>query len=176
MTTESAARGAFEDLLSELVRLCQIRFGQDFQGALLFGSTVSQLKPVTDIDLIVAITGLPKNRRERLSLFSDIEVALKPKLDHMQARFGIRLELSEKLRTPDELSHFSPLYLDWVDHSRILFERNAVFSDLIKKTAQYISESGARRVQRGLKWYWILREGVTGDDEFEVGWKTPGAS
>jgi len=175
VTAESAARGAFEELLSEVVRLCQIRFGQDFQGALLFGSTVSQLKPVTDIDLMVAITGLPKNRRERLGFFSDIEVALKSRLDLMQARFGIRLELSEKLRTPDELSHFSPLYLDWVDHSRILFERNSIFSNLIQKTAKYISDSGARRVQRGLKWYWILREGVTGDDEFEVGWEPPGA-
>ncbi len=52
MKVDLAAREAFEEILAEEVRLCQERFGQDFHGALLFGSTVSQLKPATDIDLM----------------------------------------------------------------------------------------------------------------------------
>ena len=83
---------------------------------------------------------------------------------------GYHLEFSPKCRTPAELQHFSPLYLDMVDQSRILFEQDELFSKLLMKTKNWINESGSKKVVRGLKWYWVLGTNKTADEVFQIGW------
>jgi hypothetical protein len=160
----------FEEILARILEGCQEKWGDQFRGALLFGSTVHRLKPVSDIDLIVAVEGLTARRRDRIRDFEEIEARVEPLLRQLENLHGIHLDISEKLRTPEELMHFSPLYLDFPETSRVLLEKEKIFSGLIEKTHQYIQKSGAHKVRRGLKWYWVLKDGVTADEEFEVGW------
>lgn len=159
----------FETLLTSLIRECQNHWGVTLNGILLFGSTIVQLKVSTDIDLMICVEDLPIKRRARLDLFDPIERSLQSNLNELRGA-GHALEFSVKLRTPDELFKFSPLYLDFPDRSRILFEKEQIFTKLLIKTKDWIQSSGARKVAHGLKWYWILNPNASFSDEFEIGW------
>ena len=159
----------FTDMLQELVREGRRLWDPHLKGIVLFGSTVRQLKRETDVDLLLVMEGLPPQRRARLELFDALEERLASHLSRLRA-LGFHLEFSPLLRTPREAARFSPLYLDMTHCCRILLDQDGLLARVLERTARYIEESGAHRVERGLYWYWVLKPGLKSGEEFEMGW------
>lgn len=54
-----------------------------------------------------------------------------------------------------QLDHLSPMYLDFSTHSRILYEKEGVASQLLENIKNWITLKNAKRVNKGSLWYWI---------------------
>ncbi len=149
------------------------QFDTAFIGLLQYGSTVSPpLKPATDVDLFAIVEPLPKGRAARRDLALAIEDA-PPVQAALRAlkQAGYHLHVSLALRNLAEASKFSPLYLDWTDKSRVLYDSSGLLAQVIEKTRDYIRDSGARKVRHGLLWYWDMGQGKTANDIFDIGWR-----
>jgi hypothetical protein len=160
----------FNDLLNSCVEDLKIEFAQNFVGALQFGSTVNFLKNNTDIDLFILFKSLPVSRHERWEMLKPLENRMQPKLNNL-AKMGYHLYFSFLVRTVEEAQHFKSLYLDFPDHSRILYDQNGDIKNLIIKISDWIKKSGAVRIQNGNLWYWDLAPGATYKDIRKVGWE-----
>ncbi len=159
----------FQKLLLELVKESKKHFKSELKGILLFGSTVKYLKKVTDIDLLICIDPLPEKRRKRFEIFDPVEKKLRLRLERFQKDGGF-LHFSPILRTEKEILQFSPLYLDMVDCSKILYDSKGLLRGVLKKTKEWIKKSGAYRVKKGLLWYWVLKPDAHFDQKFKMGW------
>lgn len=135
-----------------------------------FGSTArSPLKRETDIDLFLIFETLPVGRIARSQIMDDIEKRCLEDLTRQLPR-DYNLFFSSKLKTVTESQHFSLLYLDMVDRSRILYDPQGLAASLIEKSKVWIEKTGAHRVEKGLKWYWVLGDDITWDRESPIGW------
>jgi len=138
--------------------------------AIQYGSTArGTLKHETDIDLLLIFQTLPPGRMQRSQLLEEIESQCMGELCRLLPK-DFNLCFSSKLKTVDESQRFSLLYLDMVDRSRILYDPQGLAAALLAKTRDWIQRSGAYRVEKGLKWYWVLGKDVTWKQESTVGW------
>jgi hypothetical protein len=51
----------------------------------------------------------------------------------------------------------SPPFLDMIDSSEVLYDRDNFFGDYLKGLARKMKKLGSIRVKRGNAWYWILK-------------------
>lgn len=165
----AAVRAEFESLLKDVVAVGCDLWKADFVGALQFGSTVAQIKPATDLDLILLRNSARGSRRERNRELEPLESALSGRLRVLDES-GCHMDLSPLLRAPHELDRFMPIYLDFPDRSKTLYDPHGHFARLIDRIARYIADSGARRVQRGQLWYWDLAPDSKAGDVRKIGW------
>lgn len=158
-----------EEILDDYVRRAG-SLKQRLVSIIQFGSTVrGPLKRETDIDLLLIFETLPVGRLARSEIVEEIEKAcLDPLLEKLPKDYNICF--SSKLRTVDESKRFSILYLDMVDRSKILFDPQGLAASLIEKTKNWIQQAGAYRVEKGLKWYWVLGKDTSWDQESPIGW------
>lgn len=122
--------------------------------------------------LLLVFDKLSPSRRDRMDFFSPFEKALEGALRSLRER-GYVLSFSPILRTREEFLRFSNLYLDFPDGSEIVLDTSGLARGLIDKVAAWIRDSGAYRVERGLKWYWVLKPDLKPGEEFEIGFKDP---
>jgi hypothetical protein len=120
------------------------------------------------VDLLLVFDDLPASRYERFEFIYALERQEDPEIRRL-ATLGYQVTLSSVLKTKTEFSRFSSFYLDFVDRARILFDPEDIARLLIEKIARWIEASGAYRVQKGLKWYWVLRPGAKPEEEFTIG-------
>lgn len=138
--------------------------------AIQFGSTVrGTLKRETDIDLLLIFETLPTGRIARSRIMDHIEQHCQDQLRH-QLPIDYNIFFSSKLKTIAESQRFSLLYLDMVDHSRILYDPQCLAASLINKVKDWIQQVGAYRVEKGLKWYWVLGKEISWERESPIGW------
>lgn len=164
-----AVKAEFALLLDDLVREAKALWGGDFVGALQFGSTVGQIKPATDLDLLLVSEAAQGTRRDRSAVLEPLEEALRARLRKLEEA-GCHLDLSPILRAPEELNKFMPIYLDFPDRARVLFDPNGHLARLLERISRYIAESGAKRVQRGQLWYWDLAPDSKAGEVRKLGW------
>lgn len=160
---------ALASVVSTLVDRAKQYYGDRLVGILQFGSTVNQIKPVTDLDLLIVVDNLSPDRHLRDQEWLKVEVLLEGEL-HLAQSEGLHLALSPIIKTPNEASHFQSYYLDFPDCSVVLFDPSHFVEKLIERTRDYIRESGAVRKQVGSLWYWDLAPGATYKDIRKIGW------
>jgi predicted nucleotidyltransferase len=161
---------ALEEVLAKYVMRAKA-LEQRLVSIIQFGSTVrGPLKRETDIDLLLIFEKLPVGRLARSEIVEGIEkVCLEELTKNLPKDYNICF--SSKLKTVEESQRFSILYLDMVDRSKILFDPRGLASSLIEKTKNWIQQSGAYRVEKGLKWYWVLGKDASWDEESPIGWQ-----
>ena len=79
----------------------------------------------------------------------------------------MRLDSPPILRTPEEASRITPLYLDLVEDSIILYDKDDFMRRVLDRLRR-LRELGARRVWRGKSWYWILKPDLRFGEVFEI--------
>lgn len=167
MTDDPGA--VIDHALAAFVRHCE-RLPGELRVVIHFGSTVRRpLKYETDVDLLVIFDRLPDGAIARSAHIEPAEVELAATLGRTLPP-DYHIEPSVKLKTAAQFEAFSLLYLDMVECSRILFDVRGDARRILDKTAEWIKKSGARRVQQGLRWYWILGDDVRWDVERQIGW------
>ena len=72
------------------------------------------------------------------------------------------------LKTPDEAGVVTVLYCDFVDHAKLLFDRDDFFQQIIEGVSERIRKSGAVRKKWGRSYYWDLKPGSHADEVFDI--------
>ncbi len=105
----------------------------------LFGSYArGEQREDSDLDLLIIVKGLPKRRLKRQEIFDEVDPGGWPLV-------------SPILKTVEEAERMSPLYLDMVDDSMIIYDRDRFFEGVLMRLKKALNEKGARRVRLGEK-------------------------
>lgn len=121
----------------------------------------------SDIDLLIIAENLPDGRMARVSEFERIEKKLEKKLKSM-AKIGINTYLSPIFKTPAEVKRDSPIFLDMIYDSIILYDKNKFFFNYLKEFKKRLDKLGSKRIMQGDRWYWILKPDYKPGEVFEI--------
>jgi predicted nucleotidyltransferase len=150
------------NLLDRLTSLCKEGYGDRLVSLVVFGSVGrGTARPDSDIDLLLVIKDLPNGRIARVTEFMPMEIAPRNAIK-------TRIELSPVFKTPEEILNGSPLLLDMVEDSRLLFDREDFFQHAMKHLDERLRRLGARRIWRGNAWYWDLKPDYRQGEIFEI--------
>ena len=136
----------------------EARFGDDLITLAVFGSQVQGRETdESDLDLLVVIRGLPRQRFARRRLVSPVVHAVSPSFAETAALI---------LLTPEEAATVKPFYLGFLDGHRLPFDRDAFFRGVLDRLEARLRELGSRRLTDELgNPYWDLKpDYVLGED------------
>ncbi|MGC8596549.1 MAG: nucleotidyltransferase domain-containing protein [Thermocladium sp.] len=147
----------YESLLNKLLNLLLNHFKDKLYSVVVYGSVArGDNRKDSDIDLLIIVKDLPKSRIERYKIFEQFETQLMEDIEELYDE-GYYVSFSPIMKTPEEASHFSPLYMDMVEDAIILFDKENFFNDILKRIKKKLDELGFERVWLGKKWYWRKR-------------------
>jgi len=122
--SEGSLRKCFNALLESLKKKCAELYGERLISLLVYGSVGrGTMRRDSDIDLLIVAESLPKGRIRRVREFEAVERSMKAHLDQAW-KHGAYALLSPIRKTPYEVRLGSPLLLDMVEDSRIIFDRD----------------------------------------------------
>ena len=134
------------------------RFGADLITLAAFGSQVQgRERPESDLDLLVVIRGLPRQRLERRRLLSPLAHGVSD---------AFAESASMILLTPEEAATIKPFYLGLLDGHRLVVDRGGFFRAVLDRLEHRLEELGSRRLTDELgNPYWDLKpDYVLGED------------
>lgn len=159
---------AFERFCARLRDECLRVYGPNLTSLIVFGS-VGRGTPTheSDIDVLLVAKELPRGRMARIRQFEEVERAMSE--DFLQARgLGIRTRLSPLFRTESEMQLGGLIFLDMVEDSKILLDRNDFFGRYIASLREKLVSMGAARVRCGSTWYWVLKPDLKPGEVFDI--------
>lgn len=121
----------------------------------------------SDIDLVIIVKDLPAGQLKRKEILADADKETEPALEELR-RDGIDASFSRILKTPDEASSITPLYLDLVEDAILLFDRDGFFYSILSRLRQRLRSLGARRVSSGRILYWDLKPDFKAGERFSL--------
>ena len=133
-------------------------FGDQLMAVVLYGSVArGEESPESDVDLLIVADGLPLSLRARNRLLVEFEEAFLPALLAPWHRQGMVIDVSTKIKTPEEARRLTLFYLDLTEEAIILHERGRFFQDILDQLRQRLAELGAQRREQGRIRYWKLK-------------------
>lgn len=158
----------FQTILKALHRNVRDFYRERLVTLAVFGSVGRGTpRPDSDIDFLVIAEDLPRGRMRRVEEFATVEQKLAPLLDKM-GEYGINTSLSPVFKMPDEVLQGSLLFLDMIEDSLLLDDRNCFFSRYLAALGEKLERLGARKLKHGGAWYWVLKENYKVGEEFEL--------
>jgi predicted nucleotidyltransferase len=131
--------------------------GDRLVSVVLYGSVArGDCTPSSDVDLLIVAEGLPPSRRARNRMLVEIEEELFPVFASLY-RSGRYIDVSTKIKTPEEAARFTPLYLDLTEDAVLLYDRDGFFQGVLERLRERLKELGAQRIRQGRVWYWKLK-------------------
>jgi hypothetical protein len=158
----------YDAVLSALVPALESHYGERLVSCAAFGS-VGRGTPRagSDVDVLVVVKDLPRGRMRRVDEFAAVEERLSRLLARC-ADEGPPAELSAVLKTPEEVTAGSPLFLDMVEDARILHDEGGFLAARLERLRARLRELGSRRVWRGNAWHWVLKPDLEPGEVFEL--------
>ena len=164
----TSIKQTFDDLLHCLNRACAEVYGERLVSLCVFGSVAAgTMRPDSDIDILVVCSSLPRGRTARVEAFDAVENRCRRELRRAEKK-GVHTSFSPHLKTPEEVRHGSPIFLDMTDTARILLDRNDFLKRYLEKLKGRLSRLGARRVSFGGGYYWILKPDLEPGEEISL--------
>lgn len=135
-------------------------YGKRLVSLVIFGSLArGKAGPESDIDILIIAEGLHKRKMKRIDEF----------IDNIEDKLGdVSRYLSPVIKAPEEASLGSPLFLDMVYDSLILYDKDGFFMRILDRLRRRLDELGSKRVFRGNRWYWILKPDYKPGDIIEL--------
>lgn len=161
-------REVFDRLLAETCLATKQVYGERLVTLAVFGSVGREsLRPDSDIDLLLVVDELPRGRMARMAEFAAVESAMASHLADA-ANAGVSTSLSPVFKTREEVCRGSLLFLDMIEDTKILYDRDRFFTRFLERFRERLAKLGARRVWRGNAWYWVLKAEYQIGETFEV--------
>lgn len=133
-------------------------FGDQLMAVVLYGSVARGEETLeSDVDLLIVADGLPRSLRARNRLLVEFEEGFLPALLAPWHRQGSYIDVSTKIKTPEEARRLTLFYLDLTEEAVILYEQGRFFQDILDRLRQRLAELGAQRRQQGSVRYWKLK-------------------
>ncbi|MEZ0289810.1 MAG: nucleotidyltransferase domain-containing protein [Sulfolobales archaeon] len=159
----------YETLLRKLLDVALRRLGDDLISFVVFGSVARcDAKRDSDIDLFIVIRNPPKSRFRRQDLFIELEEEIIEDIERLRDQ-GYNIDFSPIIKSVEEASRVTPLYLDMVEDAVILYDRDNFITNILEKLKRRLSELGAERVWMGRRWYWRLKKDYRFGEVIEIG-------
>lgn len=147
----------FNRLLDILLEETKSLYGDNLISFVVFGSVARETYRFnSDVDLLIIAENLPDGRMRRVAQFSTVEDKLESFIGTLK-KIGIDTYISPVFKTPEEAEFGSLLFLDMVEDSHILYDRNEFFSNRLGRLRNRLRELGAKRIWEGNVWYWVLK-------------------
>lgn len=150
-------REEIDKILKLLTVEVQSLYGERLVALAIFGSCARDaMRPDSDIDFLIVAEDLPDGRMKRVREFEPVEDKLLATLSNLTG-VGINTSLSPIFKTPAEVRHGSPLFLDMTETVHILFEKDTFLSGYLAELKERLQAQGARKVQFKGGYYWELK-------------------
>lgn len=158
----------YNSLLGKLLEELKRHYGPRLVTFAVFGSYArADMRPDSDLDLLIIAEGLPNGRMKRVDEFLKLEKQLAPELEALKQK-GLYPDLSPILKTPEEARYGSPLFLDMTEEISFFFDRDDFFKKVLNRLKARLRELGSKRIWKGKMWYWILKPDLKPGEIFEI--------
>ena len=158
----------FQRIVIAATEACREHYGPRLVSLAVFGSVARGVpRPDSDIDLLVVARDLPNGRIPRIREFDGVEERLDPLLREA-AEVGVHTTLAAVIKSPEEVEHGSPLFLDMTENVRILFDERDFLHGYLGRLKAKLAALGARRVRKGGGYYWLLKPDYRPGDVIEL--------
>jgi len=146
----------YEEVLNELMKGLRKHF--DLVSVVVYGSVArGEARKDSDVDILVVADNLPDDRYLRFRIFEEAEREVEGILRKLRKE-GYDVFISPIIKSREEASRITPLYLDMVEDAIILYDKDGFFSGVLERLRRRLMELKARRVRIGRMWYWRLKE------------------
>ena len=144
-------------LVDRLVEELRAAYGTRLVSVAVYGS-VGRGTPRadSDVDVLIVAQALPRGRFARVKEYLPVERRLAAVLASASSGGG-SIIISPVFKTPDEVEHGSPLFLDMVEDARIVHDPEGFLARYLERLRTRLRELGARRIWLGNAWYWDLK-------------------
>ena len=150
----------FNRHIDELKKRILIHYGERLVSIVIFGSLAKgTATPESDLDILLIVEKLHGRKMKRMEEFID---NIEDKIEDTP------FYISPIIKTPEEAFHGSPLFLDMVYDSIILYDKGGFFKQVIERLRHRLKELGSKRISRGSRWYWILKPDIKHGEVFEI--------
>jgi predicted nucleotidyltransferase len=155
-------------LALEYSKILRQLLGDELISVVLYGSVArGSAAARSDIDLVIIVKNLPAGQLKRKEILDGADKEIDPVLEGLR-RDGIEASFSRILKTPDEASSVTPLYLDFVEDAILLFDRDGFFDSILSRLRQNLRSLGSRRVSTGRILYWDLKPDYKAGERFSL--------
>ncbi|MEZ0394684.1 MAG: nucleotidyltransferase domain-containing protein [Desulfurococcaceae archaeon] len=147
----------YRTLLEKLLRIALKKMGDDLVSLVVYGSVARcEARRDSDVDLLIVLRNPPRSRLRRQDLFMELEEELEADVEELRKQ-GFYVDFSPIIKSVEEASRMTPLYLDMVEDAVVLYDRDGFFANVLERLRKRLAELGAERVRVGRRWYWRLK-------------------
>ncbi len=140
------------------------RFGANLISLVLFGSVArGTAREESDIDLLIILKDAPDSYYRRLEPVIDIELKLRESASRASLMF------STIILSREEAMENRNIFLDMIDTSIILYDKNDFFKNRLKEMKKRLLQLGSKKIVLEDKtWYWNLKPDSTPGEVIEL--------
>jgi len=161
-------RESFNNTLYRILEACQKIYGEDLITLAVFGSVARGTpNPESDIDLLIVAQNLPSGRLKRMKQFNKVEEFLASWIESLRKN-GINTTLSPIIKTPEEVTAGSLLFLDMTEDVLILYDKEKFFTNFLQEFSMKLKRLGAKKIIIGERWHWVLKSDYTEGEVFDI--------
>ena len=134
--------------------------GSKLESIAFFGSLArGELKPYSDVDILIVARELPKRYSDRVKLIREITSckAIDDLIIYLWKEEGVYVNFDILLIDEEEAGVTHPFYLDMTESCIMVFDRNGLLSKKIEEVKEKLKEMEAVKIEEpDGSWYWVL--------------------